>query len=105
MALSCGIGHRLSSNLALLWLWYRPVAPIRPLAWEPPLDPIPGNLTSEAQVTAEVRVRSLAQCSGLKDLLLLQLWHRSELRLGFSPWPGNLHMPRLRPFKENYLKI
>ena len=25
-------------DLALLWLWYRPaaVAPIRPLAWEPP---------------------------------------------------------------------
>ena len=20
---------------------------------------------------------------------LLQLWHRSQLRLGFSPWPGN----------------
>ena len=34
----CGVGHRLSSDPALLWLWLWPVAtdPIRPLAWEPP---------------------------------------------------------------------
>ena len=36
--MSCGVGHRHSSDLALLWLWYRPVAvPLtRPLTWEPP---------------------------------------------------------------------
>ena len=36
--MSCGVGHRPSSGLALLWLWCRlaAVAPIRPLAWEPP---------------------------------------------------------------------
>ena len=36
--MSCGIGQRLSSDLALLWLQHRPaaVARIRPLAWEPP---------------------------------------------------------------------
>ena len=35
---SCGVGHRRGSDLALLWLWHRPVATalIRPLAWEPP---------------------------------------------------------------------
>ena len=38
IAMSCGIGHRLSSDLALLWLCCRPVdiALIRCLAWEPP---------------------------------------------------------------------
>ena len=38
--MSCGVGHRRSSDPALLWLWHRPVAtaPIRPLAWEPPYD-------------------------------------------------------------------
>ena len=38
MAMSCGVGCRHSSDLALLWLWHRPaaVALIRPLAWEPP---------------------------------------------------------------------
>ena len=36
--MSCGVGHRHSSDLALLWLWCRPVAiaPIQLLAWEPP---------------------------------------------------------------------
>ena len=36
--MSCGVGHRLSSDPALLWLWHRLVATaaIRLLAWEPP---------------------------------------------------------------------
>ena len=35
--LSCGAGCRCGLDLALLWLWCRPViaAPIRPLTWEP----------------------------------------------------------------------
>ena len=32
--MSCGVGRRCSSDLA--WLWLAAVAPIRPLAWEPP---------------------------------------------------------------------
>ena len=35
---------------------------------------------------------SLAQRSGLKGLVLLKLWCRSQLQLGFHPWPGNFHM-------------
>ena len=36
--MSCGVGGRHGSGLVLLWLWYRQaaVAPILPLAWEPP---------------------------------------------------------------------
>ena len=36
--MNCGVGCRRSSDPKLLWLWRRPpfVAPIRPLAWEPP---------------------------------------------------------------------
>ena len=36
--MSCGVGHRRSSDPVLLWLWCRPAAtaPIRPLAWELP---------------------------------------------------------------------
>ena len=36
--MSCDVGHRCSSDLALLWLWRRPAATalVRPLAWEPP---------------------------------------------------------------------
>ena len=36
IAMSCGVGHRSGSALALLWLWLAAVAPIRPLAWELP---------------------------------------------------------------------
>ena len=28
----------------------------------------------------------------IKDLVLLQLWHRSQLWLRFNPWPRNFHM-------------
>ena len=36
--MSCGLVHRHGSDLALLWLWHRPVAIalIGPLAWESP---------------------------------------------------------------------
>ena len=38
VAVSCGIGRRRGSTLALLWLWCRPAAaaPVEPLAWELP---------------------------------------------------------------------
>ena len=37
-AMSCGVGHRRSSDPVSLWLWRRLVATalIRPLGWEPP---------------------------------------------------------------------
>ena len=36
--MSCGVGGRRGSDPALLWLWHRSVAvaPVQPLAWEPP---------------------------------------------------------------------
>ena len=36
--MNCGVVCRRGLDLALLWLWYRPVAtaPIQSLAWEPP---------------------------------------------------------------------
>ena len=38
VAMTCGVGRGHSSDLMLLWLWFRltAMAPIRPLAWEPP---------------------------------------------------------------------
>ena len=38
VAVSCGVVCRRSLDLALMWLWRRPaaIAPIQPLAWEPP---------------------------------------------------------------------
>ena len=38
VAVSCGVGCRHTSDLALLWQWHKlaAAAPIGPLAWEPP---------------------------------------------------------------------
>ena len=38
IVVSCVVGHRCGSDLALLWLWCKPsaTAPIQPLAWEFP---------------------------------------------------------------------
>ena len=33
----------------------------------------------------------------VKELVLPQLWCRSQLLRGFSPWPGNFHMLRVGP--------
>ena len=38
VAVSCGVSHRHGSDPPLLWLWRQTmvIAPMRPLAWEPP---------------------------------------------------------------------
>ena len=30
----------------------------------------------------------------VKDLALLQLWHKLQLWYRFDPWPGDFHMPQ-----------
>ena len=47
------------------------------------------NPTTAARVAAEGQGQSLAPHSGLKDPALLRLQHRSNLWLGFNPWPRN----------------
>ena len=42
----------------------------------------------------------LSPAQWIKDPALLQLWHKSQLQLGFDPWPGNFHMPRIRLGKK-----
>ena len=45
-------------------------------------------------LTAVLGCRSiLGWHNGLKNLVLLQLRHRSQLGLGFNPWPRNFHTP------------
>ena len=36
----------------------------------------------------------------VKDLVLWQMWHRSQMQLGFDPWPGNVCMPQVSPKKK-----
>ena len=54
--------------------------------------------------------RGMGRCGGmgsipslapwLKDPVLPQLWYRSQMQLGFSPWPRNFHMLWVRPLKK-----
>ena len=37
----------------------------------------------------------------VKDPALPQLWRRSQLQLGFNPWPWNFHMPWVQSLKKN----
>jgi len=62
------------------------------------------NLTEAAQVTEEVWIQSSAWCSGLKDLALMQLLHRSQPQLGFNSWHENFHIPWVRPLKKKKRK-
>ena len=63
--------------------------------------------TVVAQVASEVCVPPLAQHSGLKDPVLLQPQHRSQLQLGFNPWLGNFRMPCVQPLKpkQNHTRL
>ena len=58
------------------------------------------NPTIVAGVAVEAWIQSPAQRSGLKDLALPQLQHRSQLQLRISPQPGSFHMLWVRPFKK-----
>ena len=55
------------------------------------------NQTALDWVSAEAWVQSPTWSSGLKNLALLQLWHRSQLWLKYHLWPGNFHMPQVWP--------
>ena len=68
-----------------------------PMASVPAVAQWAKNPTAVIWVAAEVQVWSPAHCSGLKDLVLLQLQHRSQL---FNHWPRNFHILRVWPLKK-----
>ena len=71
LSVSYGVGHRCSSDLALLWLWCRPVAvaPIRPLAWELPYA------AGAALQKKEGREGGWMEGKGKKKKREFPLWH------------------------------
>ena len=62
------------------------------------------NLTAVAQVAVEVQVPSPALLSGLKDMALPQLWHRSQQWLRFNSWLWNFWKERKEGKKEGRKK-
>ena len=56
--MSCGIHHRHSSDPVLLWLWHRPatIAPIQPLAWDPPYA-VSAALKSKGKKTKKQKLK------------------------------------------------
>ena len=46
----------------------------------------------------------LGSAQWVKDLALLQLWRRSQLRLRFNSWPKNFHMLQVMQKKKKKKK-
>ena len=85
--MSYGVGHRLSSDLELLWLWHRPaaIALIRPLAWEPP-QAAGTALKSKHKIKPDIFIYHREE-DELAYFLLLQR-ALSSTDLGFTTVPG-----------------
>ena len=78
---SCGVGHRHDSDLALLWLWHRlaAMAPIRPLAWEPPFAA--GEALKRQKPKKKKKERKNSKHSILKMLCFLYLHVKKKKRI------------------------
>ena len=87
-AVSCGVGHRCGSDLALLWLWHRPTAavPIHLLAWQLPY-------------AASAALKTHARTHSHKLFLSSPGGSKSEIKVSVllvssrvSPWLVNGHL-------------
>ena len=83
--MTCGVGRRRGSDLALLWLWHRPAAtaPIGLLACELPYVAGAALKSNKNNKKKQRGVPTVAQW--VKDPLLLQLWPRLQLWLEYIP--------------------
>ena len=58
------------------------------------------TICSSEDIIKKAKIGVPAMAQWLKDLTLKQLWRTQQLQLGFSPWPGNVHMPWVWPKKK-----
>ena len=67
--MSCGVGHRHGLDLALLGLWCRlaAVAPIGPLAWEPPYAVGVALKRQKTKTKKKIELRDGATDSGIQS--------------------------------------
>ena len=48
-------------------------------------------------LVVRIQVQSLASFSELRIQFCCKLCHRSQVWLGYDPWPGNFHVPLMEP--------
>ena len=70
LAISCDVGRRFGSDLALLGLWHRLAATalIRPLAWEPPYATGLALKSPKKRKKEKKRERVKKQCTEWKEI-------------------------------------
>ena len=93
--MSCGVGHRRGSDLALLWLWCRlaVTAPIRPLAWilhMPQGQPKKTKKTTEVCPGFDYKNYTRNPINWFKDCRLKPTQPRSRVN---KLWPTNKILP------------
>ena len=73
--MSCGVGRRQGSNLALVWLWHRLAATalILPLAWEPSYAAGAALKRKDKKEKKEIRSPVLFTCSSASDSIFVWL--------------------------------
>ena len=71
--MSCGVGFGHGSDLALLWLWYRPVdtALIQPVAWELPY-------AMSVALKKKRKIRAILMVTVSMDLWVAREWNIHE---------------------------
>ena len=83
--MSCGVGCRHSLDLMLLWLWCRlaGVAPIGPLAWEPPHAMGEALKSKNIKIKIKLCQEFLLWCNGIGSI-------SGTLGLRFDTWPSTV---------------
>ena len=71
--MSCGVGHIHGSDPSLLWLWDRlaAVAPIRPLAWEPPYASGVALKRQKTKKKKKKKERKKSVCGVVRQVIVL----------------------------------
>ena len=102
--MSCGVGRRRSADPTLLWLWCRPaaIAPIQPLAWEPP------HVMGAAQEMANKQTNKTKQnkdrqISLREERVLQQTAFRLSTADWFRTWTGILALLGLQSTDPPYI--
>ena len=77
--MSCGVGCRGSSDLSLLWLWYRAAAaaPVQPLAWQP-------LYAAHAALKKKKKKMDFELCPCLPVVIMSYHFQNNSSNLGYS---------------------